>query len=455
MNRRVKMLRQSKNSVDFKYLPVILTIGLCSILSGCNEVGEHISPGTLTGPAVEYRLYGIDFSPYMDGQDPNSGVQISEKQLTERMTVIAPYTERIRTYSCTGGLEKSCSIASEKGLKVTLGVWLSRDLDANESEISSLIDIATKSPPEMIVVGSEVLLRNDLTSDELIDYIIQVKHEFPGIPVATSDVYSEILVHPDIIDRCDAVLVNYYPYWEGVEIDRAIASLHAWHQQVVAMAGDKPVIVSETGWPSCGDKIGEALPSYENASFYFLNFVSWARVNDVPYFYFEAFDEIWKAAFEGPQGACWGVWDIDGRLKSGMQDVFDGKMVKDNWSSDPEDEDDGNPGIEFTYVPPYGSFDNLKGLVTDAAPGDFEVAVYIYVSGWWTKPYWSSPLTSIRSDGSWICDITTGGIDQKATKIAAYLLPAGYNPPLMYGNVSLPTELDSNAVAKVEVKRTP
>jgi len=110
------------------------------------------------------------------------------------------------------------------------------------------------------------------------------------------------------------------------------------------------IIVSETGWPSCGNQVGDAVPSPENASFYFLNFVSWARANNVPYFYFEAFDESWKAVYEGPQGACWGIWDKDGNLKPGMQDVFDGKVMQDNWSSTAIPGSLGSPCIGFTYT---------------------------------------------------------------------------------------------------------
>jgi hypothetical protein len=56
---------------------------------------------------------------------------------------------------------------------------------------------------------------------------------------------------------------------------------------------------------------------------------------------------------------------------------------------------------------------------------------------------------------SFTCDITTGGIDQNATKIAAYLVPNGYSPPLMYGDSTLPAELEQNSVAKVETTRSP
>ena len=113
------------------------------------------------------------------------------------------------------------------------------------------------------------------------------------------------------------------------------------------------------------------------------------------------------------------------------------------------------PTIEFTYVPPLGSFENLRGKVTNVTPSDYKVAVYIYVSGWWTKPTLTDPLTIIQSDGNWTCDITTGGSDQNATQIKAYLIPNSYTPLQMSGGQTLPSELDQNAVASIEAIRKP
>ena len=117
-----------------------------------------------------------------------------------------------------------------------------------------------------------------------------------------------------------------------------MAYVHLWHQEMVATAGGKEVVVSESGWPSCGDRIGEVVPSPANAARYFLKFVSWARAEAVDYFYFEALDEGWKARLEGPQGACWGLWEKDGSLKDGMERVFAGETVDDCWSDPPPPE---------------------------------------------------------------------------------------------------------------------
>ena len=437
----------------------LLFLSSLAILVSCNERScngnEKNDKVNASQPVVAYKLHGICFSPYINGQDPNLGSQVSEEQLKARMEIIAPYTQWIRTFGCTGGLEKAGLIAHKMNLKVAATAWLSRDKDANEREISNLLSAAKAGQVDIAIVGNEVLLRGDLSEDELIRYIERVKHEMPGLPVTTADVYTQILSHPAVVAACDAIFVNYYPYWEGIKVEEALAVIHSRHRQLLSAAGGKTVIVSETGWPSGGNQIGDAIPSPENARFYFLNFVSWARANNVPYFYFEAFDESWKAAYEGPQGACWGIWDKEGNLKPGMQDVFDGETLSDNWSCTAIPGGPGKPVIEITYVPPYGSFENLKGQVWHVKPADYQVAVYIYVSGWWTKPYWDKPLTAIQCDGSWVCDITTGGADQEATRIIAYLVPNGYDPPLMHGGSTLPSELDQQSVAKVEVLRLP
>lgn len=114
------------------------------------------------------------------------------------------------------------------------------------------------------------------------------------------------------------------------------------------------------------------------------------------------------------------------------------------------------PVIKFVSVPAYGSFDNLTGQVRRASPSQYRVVVYIYVrTGWWIKPYFSQPQTIINADGYWTCDITTGGFDQLATKIVAYLIPATYTPPSLLGAATLPAELGKHAVAKVKVTRRP
>lgn len=114
------------------------------------------------------------------------------------------------------------------------------------------------------------------------------------------------------------------------------------------------------------------------------------------------------------------------------------------------------PDIYFTDVPPYGTEGNLSGQISGVVYNDHKVLVYIYVYGWWNKPSWASPLTSINSDGSWTCDITpVVPSDTFATQIIAFLVPNGsYQSSWeMAGDSSLPAELYAYPYA--QIPRTP
>jgi len=83
----------------------------------------------------------------------------------------------------------------------------------------------------------------------------------------------------------------------------------------------KPVIITETGWPSKGESLGGAVPSIENAIKYFINTHLWAMDEDIGVFYFSSFDESWKVGAEGEVGAYWGIWDKNEKLKFGNEYV--------------------------------------------------------------------------------------------------------------------------------------
>lgn len=289
-------------------------------------LGSACSGGNGGEPQTPDVLRGLDFSPYIDGQDPNQGASVSLAQVADRMGIVAGFTEWIRGFGSTRGIEHVAQVGRALGLCVAASAWLGPNRATNGEEIDGLIQSASAGDVDLAIVGSEVLLRHDLgdgEEEELIAYMQRVREAVGplGVRVTTADVYSVLLDHPRVMEAGDIVFANYYPFWEGVPIERAIGVLGDWHQRMVAAAGGKEVWVSETGWPSEGDPVGEAVPSPENAALYLRQFVSWARSAGVRYFYFIALDETWKARYEGSRGAHWGIWDKNGNLKTGMEQV--------------------------------------------------------------------------------------------------------------------------------------
>ena len=283
-------------------------------LSGIDFSGHSIEDlRALVRQILEGKIHGLSFSPYVEGQGP--GTQLGEAQVRERLDIIKPSVHWIRSFSCTDGNELIPRIAAENGLKSMVGVWLDDDKEHNEIEFANGIEVAKAGHADILAVGNEVLLRGDMSEDELIDYINRAKQAAPNVEVGYVDAYFEFAVHPRVTEACDVILANCYPFWEKCPAEHALLYMKEMYRLAVQAANGKKVIISETGWPNLGTPEGGAVPSVENAIKYFINAYQWAEEEGIEIFYFSSFDETWKVDAEGDVGAYWGLWDKDGNLK--------------------------------------------------------------------------------------------------------------------------------------------
>ncbi len=260
-------------------------------------------------------MHGICFSMYEDGQEP--GDHITMEQVERRIEIIKPYTKWVRSFSCIEGNENVPIMAHKHGIKTMVGAWLSDDLEKNEEEVTALIDLAKQGVVDIAAVGNEVLYRNDLTLEQLLDYIKRVKAAIPHIAVGYVDAYYEFSVHPELVEISDVILANCYPYWEGTPVEFSNSHMQSMFMQAsnTAALSGKKVIITETGWPSQGESLKGAEASAGNAMKYFIDTQQWSDKNDIEIFYFSSFDESWKKGDEGEVGAYWGLWDKVEKLK--------------------------------------------------------------------------------------------------------------------------------------------
>jgi len=210
---------------------------------------------------------------------------------------------------------KPYHIAKEYGIKTLVGAWLGDETKINKKEIEGLIKLAKEGYVDIAAVGNEVMYRGDLTEEELLGFIYQVKEAIPEIPVGYVDAYYEFAQRPRITEACDIILANCYPYWEGCSIEYSLIYMKDMYNQAIKVANGKKVIITETGWPSEGEGLNGAQPSFENAIKYFINTQKWSAEDNIDIFYFSSFDESWKVGAEGIVGAYWGLWDKYERLK--------------------------------------------------------------------------------------------------------------------------------------------
>lgn len=313
--RKTQVKKQSSAYVSGKLLSLLKNKGSINTLIGIDlNTKSEFEIKTQFSEILNNGLHGLCFTPYVEGQDTDD--ILSESQIRRRLDIITPHTKWIRSFSTTEGNELIPKIARQKQLKTLVGAWISSDRERNEKELESLISLAKDGLVDIAAIGNEVLHREEISEQELLHYIKRVREALPAsIPVGYVDAYYQFLERPSLVDSCDVILANCYPFWEGAENNYALSYLDRMMEITKEAVKGKKIIITETGWPSEGENVEEAKPSNLNSMKYFITVQEWAKNKNIELFYFSSFDESWKVKHEGEVGAAWGIWDKSEALK--------------------------------------------------------------------------------------------------------------------------------------------
>ena len=264
-----------------------------------------------TEPPWPDRIQGFSFSPMREGQSAITHVLPTEEEIDSDLALLADKTYAVRSYTMEGSLAKIPELARKHGLNVTLGAWLDKDLEKNEREIEKLISVARENYRNVVrvIVGNEAVLRGDLTIEQLSGYLDRVR-EALDMPVSTAEPWHVWFNNKDLANHADFIAVHMLPYWEGVEMDRAVDYVVDHVNLLKASFPDKEIIIGEVGWPSNGRTRHSAVASTANEATFLRRFLDRAAKEQYIYYVMEAFDQPWKKVSEGSVGAYWGVYDV-------------------------------------------------------------------------------------------------------------------------------------------------
>ncbi len=270
-------------------------------------------------------VQGLSFAPYRPGQSPLTKTFPTAAQIEADLKLLQGKTQSVRTYTSLEGMEAVPRLAGKYGLKVWHGAWLNNVERENLEQISALVEHANRYPEnvERVIVGNEVLLRKDLSADQLIRYIRQVKRAVKQ-PVTYAEVWEYWLRNPQVADEVDIITIHILPYWEDEPIgmdridpkgDPAYGKLaiKTHIMDVVTRVKNafpgKRVVIGESGWPSAGRMRADARPGLVEQARYYALFKRLAETEKLEYNLVEAFDQQWKSYQEGTVGAEWGLFD--------------------------------------------------------------------------------------------------------------------------------------------------
>ncbi len=279
--------------------------------------------GDVTMPAGKFN--SLSYAPYRAWQSPQDKTFPTPEEISQDLALIAGQANGIRTYSSIEGSPAEtqariaahtdiAGLAQKAGLKMWLGIWLSGTPADNAKEMAAGIAEANAYPDTItrVIVGNEVLLRRDLSVDDLIKDIDQVRAQVKQ-PVAYADVTDFWKQFPQVGPHVDVVMIHFLPYWEDtpLSVDDALAEIQSTTNAFKAQFPGKQISIGETGWPSRGRWRGPAAPSRVNEAVFLRRFVTLAGQEGVDYNLIEAFDQNWKYEDEGVAGANWGIWNAD------------------------------------------------------------------------------------------------------------------------------------------------
>ncbi|EXJ79954.1 murein transglycosylase [Capronia epimyces CBS 606.96] len=194
-----------------------------------------------------------------------------------------------------------------------LGLWASADQATFENEITALKSAIQQYGSDFadlvvgISVGSEDLYRISpigiaagsgagQTPDVLVNYIGLVRDAIKGTSLATKpvghvDTWNVFVndTNSEVISNCDFLGLDEYPYYQTTDensIGNSGELFFEAYDKVAAVAGGKPIWITESGWPTSGPTSNLAVASVDNAEAFWQDVACELEHRDIDFWWY-------------------------------------------------------------------------------------------------------------------------------------------------------------------------
>lgn len=287
----------------------------------------------LNDPKLHQVFWGVDYAP-LNVQYPSCGA--NQREVTLDIALLSQVTNRIRLYGtdCRQAEYVLNAIMDlELNMTLSLGVWLDRNQEGNARALNEMQKLVLRYPSryiDSILVGNEVLFREDMTEHELTVQMVKVRNYLKmnqiEIPVGTSDIGSRWT--PRLASAVDVLAANIHPFFGGVQVQESTAWTYQFLYEKVLSDIDtwthvpETMLISEVGWPSGGGRLWGSVAGIKEQQQFLNEWVCAKEATDkVGWYWFEAFDEPWKVMFHDGDKKWetqWGLFTANRKLKEGI-----------------------------------------------------------------------------------------------------------------------------------------
>lgn len=287
----------------------------------------------LDDPNLRKIFYGVDYSP-LNVQYPSCGV--TQRDVTLDIAILSQITDKIRLYGTDCRQAEyvlNAFIDLDVNMTLSLGVWVDRSVEGSTRQLDEMQKLTLRYPPhyiDSILIGNEVLFRGDMSESELISYIVKTKDFLRqndiDIPVGTSDIGSKWT--PRLGSIVDVLAANIHPFFGGVPVNISTSWTYEFLYDQVLVDLDNwghipsKILISEVGWPSGGGKIWGSIAGIQEQQKLLNDWICAEEATEnVGWYWFEAFDEPWKAIYHNGEDKWetqWGLFTSNRKLKDGI-----------------------------------------------------------------------------------------------------------------------------------------
>jgi glucan 1,3-beta-glucosidase len=318
-------------------------------------LGIFLLPGTCPAMGFSGQFHGVGYGPYhYDNQHP--GTTIPADQIKEDLRHIWEANFRyLRTFTVADGMDQVPLLARRyyPDLKICLGVPEDGCThDETKRQLDLAVSLANSYDNVVAIIVGDECLPGDVRAETpphcpvsvatLCDDLKYVRERVkPSVIVTTNLSWGAAHDnHVPELKACsyiDVWMINIYPFYKGppppdpdrgIECtEQAIRDNLDWNYfefNGLYSATGKQIMIGEHGWPTAGEDYGRSHPGINNQHLYFLFTTKWLKERNWPAFYFEFFDEPWKADPPEPGGIGphWGLcfgnsarkWDLTGAV---------------------------------------------------------------------------------------------------------------------------------------------
>jgi exo-beta-1,3-glucanase (GH17 family) len=236
--------------------------------------------------AQSNNLSGIVYSPIKENT-------LFEDIVKDDISTISSFTENIRLYTIDDNTKKILEQAKTNHIKVTLGIDLANSDDIIQSNIQKAIKFAQDYPDtvDSIIVGNDAIAQKQVTINQLHEYLKFFSDSHIRISSANSPyIWQE---NPSLVDMVDYILLYSFDFWQGSNAQDSAQNAIIQYDKLKELYPGKSIIL-ETGWPSDGTLINDAIPTEQEQSDYLQSFIALANSKKISYFVFEYANESWK-----------------------------------------------------------------------------------------------------------------------------------------------------------------